>query len=102
MKNFFFKDINNGQFRSEGEMIAKAGLFQFDLSHPYYICYLVYHFNSKDFQNELVFSREIIESIKYFFSQHDKQLLINHDDHMNIFVNDHFQNKEENSTSFIR
>ena len=101
MKSFFLKDIINGQFHSEGEMIAKAGLFQFDLSHPYYICYLVYHFNSKDFQNELVFGREIIESIKYFFSQHDKQLLINHDEHhMNIFVNDHFQNKEEKQHFF--
>jgi PucR family transcriptional regulator, purine catabolism regulatory protein len=42
-----------------------------------------------------------METIKYFFSQHDKQLLINHDEHhINIYVSDHFQNKQEKQGFF--
>ncbi|WP_428908495.1 PucR family transcriptional regulator [Niallia sp. Krafla_26] len=103
LKSFFLRDIINGQIISEGEMITKAGLFHFDLRKPFYICVLGYHFNRNDFQNEITFAKEMIDCIKYFNKQEKVQMLINHEDyHINLFVNEHFQQHQDKHSFFTK
>lgn len=101
MKSLFLRDIINGQFISEDEMITKSGLFDFDLRKPYYLCFLGYQFNQENFQNELVFAKEIMECIKYFNKQQNIQMLMNHEDHhINLLVNQQFQQNQDKCTLF--
>lgn len=101
MKGLFLKEIITGQFTSEDEIIAKAGLFQFDLRQPYYICFLGYQYDENNFQSEDIFSREIIQCIKFFNQQQNAQMLINHEGHhIYLIVNKHFNNNQEKQQYF--
>ena len=105
MKSIFLKDIITGQFNCEDEMIAKAGLFQFNLRRPFYICFLGYEFDQNNFPSEVVFGREMIECIKFLNHQNKIQMLINHEGHhIYLFVNKQFNDGQEKKlffTSFI-
>ena len=101
MKGFFLEEMIKGHFSSENEMIAKASLFQFDLTKPYYLSVIGYSFNSNNFQNELAFCREVIATISHFFTKKNQPILINQNEHhIHLFVSDHFSN-HENKVSFF-
>lgn len=101
MKSFFLEEIINGHFSSENEMIAKAGLFQFDLTKPYYLSVIGYSFNSNNFHNELAFCREVIATISHFFTKQNQHILINQSNHhIDLLMSDHFSNYN-NKVSFF-
>ncbi|MCQ6276141.1 XylR N-terminal domain-containing protein [Bacillus sp. V3B] len=101
MKSFFLEEMISGHFSSEDEMIAKAGLFQFDLTKPYYLSIIGYSFNSNDFRSELVFCREVMATISYFFTKQNQHTLINQNDHhIHLLVTDHFSNNENRDFFF--
>jgi len=95
MKGYFLKEILSGQYTSVDEIVTQAGLFQYDLSKPYFLSIIGYTFNAQDFHNELGFCREVIASISHYFAKRQLQFLINqHDHHINLFLVDHFTSKE--------
>lgn len=96
MKGSFLQEIINGQFSSENEIIAKAGLLQFDLTKPYYLCMIGYSYNQYNFRNEMVFYQEVMSTISHYFSKQNEAFLMNYNDHhIQLFVTDHFLNNKE-------
>ena len=101
MKSFFLQEIISGQFTSEDEVIAKAGLLQFDLTKPYYLCLISYSFNKYDFRNELIFCREVMSTLSHYLTKLDESFLVNHNDHhLQLLFTDHFSNIDEKSLFF--
>jgi len=96
MKSFLLQEIIYGQFSSEDEIIAKAGLLHFDLTKPYYLCLIGFSFNAYDFKNELSFCREVISSLSHYFTKVNETYLINQNDHhIQLFITDQFLHNEE-------
>lgn len=76
MKSNFFKDILNGQFTSNGEIIAKASLLHLDLSIPYYIVVIDYRHEFKDWQKEMEFRQELFSAILTYHSNQKQNFLV--------------------------
>nr|WP_295970752.1 XylR N-terminal domain-containing protein [uncultured Bacillus sp.] len=77
MKSLFLKEILSGHFGSSEEMIAKASLFQLDLTVPFYICVFGYGGEFKDFDQELLFRNELYAAITQFCKAHKRNYLLN-------------------------
>lgn len=101
MKGYFLKEILSGQYTSEDELVTKAGLFQYDLSKPYFLCIIGYAFNVQDFHNEQRFCREVMASISHYFAKQQLQVLMDQTHHqIDLFVTDYFTSKEEKYSFF--
>ena len=59
MKSLFFRGVLKGEISSNEEIIAKANLFQLDLSKPYYICAIEYNNEFKEYHHEIEFRKEM-------------------------------------------
>lgn len=76
MKSNFFKDILNGEFLSAGEIIAKASLFQLDLSTPYYILVIDNNSDSTDNHDQMAYPQELYSAVLEYSTNQKKNYLV--------------------------
>jgi sugar diacid utilization regulator/predicted hydrocarbon binding protein len=100
MKSNFFKEILNGQFTSNGEIIAKASLLHLDLSIPYYIVVIDYRHEFKDWQKEMEFRQELFSAILTYSSNQKRNYLV-HQKEKNICLLVTEDTAEKSIPSFI-
>lgn len=76
MKSFFFREILKGEFSSNEEILAKAGLLQLDLSKPYYLSVIEYGNHFKQSQKEMEFRQELLVAVTEYCKQAKLSYLI--------------------------
>ncbi len=101
LKSFLLKEIVSGHFSSEDEMIAKANLYQLDLTRPYYLGVMNYDLNGYTMKSEPFFSQEVMSAISQYFSKLKQDYLVcASQQKITIFVTNDFTKSKNKDTFF--
>ena len=100
IKSLFLKEILNGNFVSNEEIIEKGHLFQVDLNHPFYICSIEYSHKEID-SYAGHFQKELFKAISQYCAKQNQSYLMNQNGkQINILLTDLFE-KNNKITCFI-
>ena len=100
LKSFLLKEMISGQYTPE-EMIEKSSLYQLDLTKPYFLGVISYHFNDPSIYNDRSFSLRVMSAITQYFVQEKQEYLINITKHqINLYVSNDFTKNKNKQTFF--
>ena len=86
MREHFFDEILKGDYKDEEEIVRRGSLIGLDLTDYYRIVNVRYENPEKNFEKELAFHEEILETTAGYFNDKNESVLVAHGEHSVILL----------------